>query len=384
MLKLQKLADRGQAIWFDYIRRSLITSGELQSLIDQGIRGVTSNPTIFEKAIAGSSDYDEELVSLVKKGATVEGIYEELALGDIARTADLFKPVYDRTAGLDGYVSIEVSPELAYDAEKTVEEAVRLFSKLGRPNVMIKVPATSEGIVATQALISEGINVNVTLLFGIGSYRGAALAYLAGLEQLLAAGRDISKVASVASFFVSRVDTLVDPELEKHALKDFTGRIAVDNAKVAYGVFKQLFSGPRWERLERSGARPQRLLWASTGTKNPAYPDTLYVDELIGPHTVNTVPPATLQAFLGHGRIEDTLDKGIEESKARIERLSKEGIDLDAITAKLQKDGVELFVGSFHSLMDSIAAKRREIIVGSHLVRAELGTSSSCPCNEGT
>jgi transaldolase/glucose-6-phosphate isomerase len=373
MSKLKKLADMGQAIWFDYIRRSLITSGELQSLIDQGVRGVTSNPTIFEKAIAGSSDYDADLIPLVKKGATIEGIYEELALWDIARTADLFRPLYERTAGLDGYVSIEVSPELAYDAEKTVEEATRLFSKLGRPNVMIKVPATSEGIIATEALISQGINVNVTLLFGTGSYRGAALAYLAGLEKLIATGRDIGKVASVASFFVSRVDTSVDPELEKRGLKDFTGRIAVDNAKVAYAIFKQIFSGARWERLGKNGARPQRLLWASKGTKNPAYPDTLYVDELIGPHTVNTVPPATLQAFLDHGRIEDRLEEGIEESKARIERLSKEGIDLDAITARLQKDGVELFAGSFRSLMDSIAAKRREIIAGSHMVRAELG-----------
>ena len=373
MSKLQKLADIGQAIWFDYIRRSLITSGELQALIDQGVRGVTSNPTIFEKAIAGSSDYDEDLVSLVKKGTPVEGIYENLALWDIARTADLFRPVYDRTGGLDGYVSIEVSPELAYDARKTVDEAERLFKKLGRPNIMIKVPATSEGIAATEALISEGINVNVTLLFGVERYRGAALAYLSGLEKLLAAGGDISKAASVASFFVSRVDSSVDPELEKRGLTELTGRIAVDNAKVAYGLFKEIFSGPRWKKLEKSGARPQRLLWASTGTKNPAYPDTLYIDELVGPHTVNTVPPATLQAFMDHGKVEDRLEEGIDEAKARIERLSKEGIDLGAITAKLQKDGVELFAGSFRSLMDSIAAKRREIIAGSRMVTAELG-----------
>lgn len=373
MAKFHSLARIGQAIWFDYIRRSLITSGEMKSLIDQGIRGVTSNPTIFEKAIAGSADYDDDLAALVRTGSSIEGIYEHLALTDIARTADLFRKVYDETGGLDGYVSIEVSPVLAYDTKKTIEEARRLFSTLDRPNIMIKVPATQEGVPAVETLISEGINVNVTLLFSVKRYEEVALAYLSGLEKLLASGENIGKVSSVASFFVSRVDTSLDPELEKRSLNDLTGKIAVANAKIAYGLFGEIFSGARWQRLEQQGARHQRLLWASTGTKNPRYPDTLYVDELIGPHTVNTLPPATLQAYLDHGKTENTLGTGLEEAREQIARLEREGIDLEAVTGKLQDDGVELFAGSFHSLMDSIAAKRRGIISGWHQTTAGLG-----------
>lgn len=373
MAKLHTLAGIGQAIWFDYIRRSLIVSGEMQSLIDQGVLGVTSNPTIFEKAIAGSSDYDEDIKALVKKGTSIEGIYENLALWDISHTADLFRPVYDKTGGLDGYVSIEVSPSLAYDASKTIDEAGRLYSTLNRPNIMIKVPATPEGVTATEVLIGEGINVNVTLLFCVKRYRETALAYLAGLEKLLASGKDISKTASVASFFVSRVDTALDPELERLGLGELTGRTAIANAKVAYGIFKEICGSRAWQHLKEKGAMPQRLLWASTGTKNPKYPDTLYLDELIGPHTVNTVPPATLQAFLDHGQVEDKIELGMDEAKALIERLSREGIDIDALTAKLQKDGVDLFAGSFHSLMDSIRAKRRELIAGKHLLNPRLG-----------
>lgn len=373
MAKLHTLARIGQAIWFDYIRRSLITSDEMQSLIDQGVRGVTSNPTIFEKAIAGSADYDEDIKALVKKGTSIEGIYENLALWDISHTADLFRPVYDRTGGLDGYVSIEVSPTLAYDTQKTIDEARRLYSTLNRPNIMIKVPATPEGITATEVLIGEGINVNVTLLFSVQSYRETAMAYLAGLEKLLASGKDISKVASVASFFVSRIDSTLDPELERLGLGELAGKTAIANAKAAYVIFKEIFGSPSWQGLEAKGAMPQRLLWASTGTKNPKYPDTLYIDELIGTHTVNTVPPATLQAFLDHGQIEDKIEQGVSEAMTLIERLSREGIDLDALTAKLQKDGVEMFAGSFRSLMDSIRAKRRELIAGTHLLNARLG-----------
>ncbi len=374
MAKLHTLAGIGQAIWFDYIRRSLITSGEMQSLIDQGVLGVTSNPTIFEKAIAGSSDYDEDIKALVKKGASIEGIYENLALWDISHTADLFRPVYDKTNGLDGYVSIEVSPDLAYDAEKTIDEARKLFSLLARPNIMIKVPATPEGVTATEVLIAEGINVNVTLLFCVKRYRETAMAYLAGLEKLLASGKDISKTASVASFFVSRVDTALDPDLERRGLGELAGKAAIANAKVAYGIFQEIFGSSAWQRLAEKGAMPQRLLWASTGTKNPNYPDTLYIDELIGPHTVNTVPPATLQAFLDHGKGEDKIEQDIDGAKALIERLSREGIDIDSLTAKLQKDGVELFAGSFRSLMDSIRAKRRELIAGKHLLDVRPGS----------
>jgi len=368
MAKLHILAEKGQAIWFDYIRRSLITSGELKSLIDQGVRGVTSNPTIFEKAIAGSSDYDEDLKALVRKGTSIEGIYEELALWDIAHTADLFREVYDRTKAVDGYVSIEVSPTLAYDTHKTISEARKIFSTLKRANIMIKVPATVEGVKATEVLIGEGINVNVTLLFCVKRYRESALAYIAGLEKLAASGKDISTVSSVASFFVSRVDSTLDPELEKLGLKDLSGKIAVANAKVAYAIFKELFTGERWKKLEAKGAKPQRLLWASTGTKNPAYPDTLYIDELIGPHTVNTVPPATLQAYLDHGVVEERLVEGLAEARSQIDRLAQAGIDLDAVTTKLQLDGVELFAASFRSLMDSIVKKRFKIIAGTKLM----------------
>ncbi|MEN6447255.1 MAG: transaldolase [Syntrophaceae bacterium] len=361
MEKLHDLAGLGQAIWFDYIQRSLITSGELQALIDKGIRGVTSNPTIFEKAIAGSTDYDEDLKRLARNGSSVDEIYENLVLSDISRTADLFRPVYDSTAGQDGYVSIEVSPRLAYDTAKTISEAERLFAALGKPNIMIKVPATDQGIPAVEALISQGINVNVTLLFSVDQYLKAAEAYLKGLERLLASGGDVSRVASVASFFVSRVDTLVDAQLEPTHDTDLPGKIAIANAKVAYWHFHQIFSGERWERLAAKGARVQRLLWASTGTKNPNYPDTLYVDSLIGEHTVNTLPPATLNAFLDHGEVALTLAMGLDEAKAQVGRLEVLGIDLAAVTKKLEEDGVGSFAKSFESLMSSITKKRAEV-----------------------
>lgn len=361
MGKLHDLADLGQAIWFDYIQRSLITSGELKALIDKGVRGVTSNPTIFEKAIAGSTDYDEDLKKLARNGSSVDEIYENLVLSDISRTADLFRPVYDSTAGRDGYVSIEVSPRLAYDTAKTISEAERLFAALGKPNIMIKVPATDQGIPAVEALISQGINVNVTLLFSVDQYLKAAEAYLNGLERLLASRGDASRVASVASFFVSRVDTLVDAQLEPIHDTDLLGKIAIANAKVAYGHFHRIFSGERWERLAAEGARVQRLLWASTGTKNPQYPDTLYVDSLIGEHTVNTLPPATLNAFLDHGEVALTLAMGLDEAKAQVGRLEALGIDLAAVTKKLEKDGVGSFAKSFESLMSSITKKRAEV-----------------------
>lgn len=361
MGKLHDLAGLGQAIWFDYIQRSLITSGELQSLIDKGVRGVTSNPTIFEKAIAGSTDYDEDLKRLARNGSSVDEIYENLVLSDISLTADLFRPVYDSTAGRDGYVSIEVSPRLAYDTARTISEAERLFAALGKPNIMIKVPATDQGIPAVEALISQGINVNVTLLFSVDQYLKAAEGYLKGLESLLASGGDVSRVASVASFFVSRVDTLVDARLASTHDTGLSGKIAIANAKVAYGHFHRIFSGSRWERLAANGARVQRLLWASTGTKNPEYPDTLYVDSLIGEHTVNTLPPATLNAFLDHGEVALTLAKGLDEAQAQVGRLEVLGIDLAAVTKKLEEDGVGSFAKSFESLMSSITKKRAEV-----------------------
>lgn len=362
MGKLHDLAELGQAIWFDFIQRSLISSGEMQRLIGDGVRGVTSNPTIFEKAIACSTDYDLALKTFARDGKSVDEIYEALVLHDISLTADLFLPLYADTHGLDGYVSIEVNPRLAYDTARTIDEALRLFTLLNKSNVMIKVPATDAGIPAVEALISHGVNVNVTLLFSVEQYVKAAEAYLSGLEKRLASGGDIGMVASVASFFVSRLDTAVDAELEKAGHPGLQGKAAIANAKVAYDRFKSLFSGERWERLASHGARVQRLLWASTGTKNPKYSDTLYVDRLIGPHTVNTLPPVTLGAFIDHGRVVPSLDTAVPEAKEHLASLEALGIDIDAITSRLETEGVRSFAESFESLLNSISSKRSEVL----------------------
>ncbi len=370
--KAHELADLGQAVWLDYIRRSFITQGELQSAIDAGVRGVTSNPTIFDKAIAGSADYDADLRQLVNEGKSVEEIYEDLVLEDIGRTADLLRPLYDATGGADGYVSLEVSPTLAHDTQETIAEGRRLFAALGRPNVMIKVPATPEGIPAVSTLIGEGINVNVTLLFSIAHYEAVAEAYMSGLETLSASGGDLGRVASVASFFVSRVDGAVDRELEGYGITDLQGKAAIANARAAYARFREIFSGARWEELAGQGARLQRPLWASTGAKNPLHPDTMYVDTLIGPDTVNTMPPATLQALLDHATVAPTLEPGIE-AHAQLERLAEAGVDLEATTQKLQDDGVASFAESFESLMESIADKREKLLEERREDTASLG-----------
>ena len=375
MTVLHELYDLGQAIWFDYIRRSFINSGELKELIDQGVRGVTSNPAIFEKAIAGSADYDEELQNLVKARKSVDEIYETLTRDDIQRAADLLRPVYEETDGTDGYVSLEVSPTLANDTEGTVVEAQRLFAALARPNVMIKVPATPAGVPAIEALISEGINVNVTLIFSQAQYESVAEAYIRGLEKLDASGGEVSKVASVASFFVSRVDSAVNRALEELGETKLQGKIAIANAKAAYARFREIFSGERWHRLARQGAGVQRPLWASTGTKEPTYPDTLYVDGLIGPDTVNTVPPATLKAFVNHGQIALTVEKDLDEARAELARLVELDIDLDSITQKLQDDGVTAFSKSFDALMASITEKREKLLAGWQVMSASLGTN---------
>lgn len=364
MTKLHELNRLGQSIWYDNIRRALLDNGEMQALIEAGVTGVTSNPTIFEKAIVGSSDYDTELRQLIAAGMPVGAIYEKLAIADIQRTADLLRPVYERTGGADGYVSLEVSPTLAHDTEGTIAEARRLFAALERPNVMIKIPATPAGIPAITSAIASGINVNVTLIFSLAQYEAVANAYIAGLEQRAAAGGDVAKIASVASFFVSRVDTKVDKALEQRGNTDLLGTIAIANAKLAYARFKEIFSGARWETLAARGARVQRPLWASTGTKNPRYPDTLYVDGLSGPDTVNTVPPATLQALLDHATVAATLESGVDEARARIARLAELGIDFDTITAELLDEGVASFAKSFEDLMEGIAAKCGSLATG--------------------
>jgi len=351
----------GQSIWYDNIQRGMLLSGEMQQLIAEGVAGVTSNPTIFEKAINGSQDYDADLQVLVKQDLDSTGIYEALVLEDIRQAADLLRPVYERTNGQDGFVSLEVRPDLANDTPNTISEARRLFAALKRPNVMIKVPATPAGVPAIETLIAGGVNVNVTLIFSIFHYEAVARAYLRGLEQRLAAGLRLDNVASVASFFVSRVDTVVDRELERLGVDELQGKIAIASAKVAYTHFCSIFSGGRWEALARGGARTQRPLWASTGTKNPAYSDTLYVDNLIGPHTVNTVPHATLQAFRQHGRLAPTLEAGLPEAHENLRRLAELGVDLHSVTQKLQENGVGAFASSYNALIASLDGKIRQL-----------------------
>jgi len=361
MSKLNELTELGQAVWFDYIRRSFTRAGDLQALIDQGVRGVTSNPAIFEKAIAGSDDYDDDIQRLVGERKSVNEIYEALALEDIRQVADLLRPLYDRTDGRDGYVSLEVSPTLAHDTSGSADNAKRLFAAANRPNLMIKIPATPAGIPAIETVIAAGINVNVTLIFSLVQYEAAAGAYINGLEKLLEAGGALGQTASVASFFISRVDTAVDTALEKIGRSDLQGTTAIDNAKLAYARFREIFAGDRWDRLARAGARVQRPLWASTGTKNPAYADTLYVDSLIGPDTVNTLPPATLQAFMDHGQASLTINKNVEAARNRILALSNIGIGLETITKQLLDEGVAAFAKPFESLMGSIEGKREKL-----------------------
>ena len=358
MTPLDQLTELGQAVWFDYIRRSFTRTGDLQALIDQGVRGVTSNPAIFEKAIAGSDDYDADIQRLAGENRSVNEIYEALAIEDIRQAADLLRPLYDRTDGCDGYVSLEVSPTLAHDTAGTVADAKRLFAATDRPNLMIKIPATPAGIPAIESVIAAGINVNVTLIFSLAQYEDAAGAYIKGLEKLLKAGRAIGQTASVASFFISRVDTAVDAALEKIGRSDLQGTTAIDNARLAYARFREIFAGDRWDRLAAAGARVQRPLWASTGTKNPAYSDTLYVDNLIGPDTVNTLPPATLKAFIDHGRASVTIDKDVAAARSRLSALADIGISLETITKQLLDQGVAAFAKPFENLMRSLEEKK--------------------------
>jgi transaldolase len=367
MPSFSELNRLGQSVWLDFIRRSLITSGELNALVAQGVRGLTSNPAIFEKAIAGSPDYDGEIKALAGTGLPVEAIYEALAVKDIQLAADELAPVYRSTAGRDGYVSLEVSPFLANDSDGTTAEARRLFAAVSRPNLMIKIPATAAGLPAITASIAAGVNVNVTLIFGLDNYQAVAEAYVAGLEQLarrgpsVSGGHPVNAVASVASFFVSRVDTAVDRELEKKGARDLLGTIGIANCKIAYAEYRRIFSGPRWAALSARGARTQRVLWASTSTKNPAYRDTLYVDELIGPETVNTLPPETVKAFLDHGCAAETLTRDLEGARRQIQRLAELGIDFAAVTRRLQEEGVAAFAKPFQALLDSLAAKLKQL-----------------------
>ncbi|HEX5707527.1 MAG TPA: bifunctional transaldolase/phosoglucose isomerase, partial [Pyrinomonadaceae bacterium] len=384
LVEIMKL---GQSLWYDNIRRAMLVSGDLRKKIEEDdLRGVTSNPTIFEKAITGSTDYDEQLRRLIDDERGVQEIYEELILEDIGSAADILRPVYDRTDGYDGFISLEVNPRLAYETAATIEEAERLFRRLGRPNVMIKIPAAQEGLPAIEESIYRGININITMIFSIENYEQVAEAYIKGLERRAAEGKPVDHIASVASFFVSRVDTSVDTELERLArdaksdeekslYESLLGKAGVANAKLAYAKFKEIFHGPRFAALRERGAQVQRPLWASTGTKNPKYSDVLYVDNLIGPETVNTVPPATYTAIRDHGRARLTIEEGLEESRALFAKLAEIGIDLGEVTEKLQRDGLEAFVKSFDTLVESIEAKRAALLTGiAERLTASLGT----------
>ena len=364
---LKDLLKFGQSVWLDYIRRDLLTSGELKRLIEEdGVRGMTSNPAIFEKAIAGSTDYADILQSLRSRtDLDAKGRYEILAIRDIQDAADLLRPVYDSSIRRDGYVSLEVSPYLARDTQGTIAEARRLWKTVARENVMIKVPGTAEGLPAFQKLIGEGININVTLLFSREVYEGIAEAYIAGLEQLAASGGDVSKIASVASFFISRIDNSVDATVgarlktskdqrEQEQLNSLLGKVAIANGKQTYVSYQKIFSGDRWKSLAAKGAQTQRVLWASTSTKNPAYRDVLYVEELIGQDTVNTIPPATLDAFRDHGRPRASLIEDVESANRTMETVAKLGISMKEVTDKLTDDGVRLFADAFGKLLEAV------------------------------
>src|SRR5688572_183229 len=364
---LLHLESFGQSIWMDFISRSTISSGQLQKWIEQdGVSGVTSNPSIFEKAITGSDDYDESIRSLALTEMTSEEIFRLLTVEDIQRVADLLLPTYYRTDGRDGFVSLEVSPTLAHNTASTIAEAGELWALVNRPNAMIKVPATLEGIPAIRELTGEGINVNITLLFGLPRYREVADAYLGGLEILAASGKPLKPVASVASFFLSRIDTLIDPILEKLMKRDTAkasiaaqlhGQIAIASAKVAYEMYKEIFGSERFASLATKGARTQKLLWASTSTKNPAYKDTKYVEPLIGPDTINTVPIETLNAYRDHGHPEQTLDQEVYKAYHLLNKLPLAGIDLNAITQQLEDEGIEKFIKAYDQLMVSLREK---------------------------
>ncbi|MBS1914279.1 MAG: transaldolase [Bacteroidetes bacterium] len=361
MNPLHELLQLGQSIWYDFISRDFIASGAMKQLVDQGLRGMTSNPTIFEKAIAGGSSYDDQIQELSRAGHSTAEIATALFVEDVRNACDVMMPVYAESNGGDGFISIEVSPTLAAKTDETLAEARVLWGQINRPNLMVKIPATPEGIPAIRQCVAEGININVTLMFSLQQYRDVALAYIGGLEDRAAAGHAIDRVNSVASVFVSRIDTMVDPMLERIGTPDalaLRGKLAVANSKLVYQEFKTIFSGERWERLAAQSARVQRPLWASTSVKNPAYPDLLYVEPLVGPHTVNTVPPETLTAILDHAAPHLSVEDDCAGAAATIAATAGVGIEIDAVMAALIAEGVEKFVASFSTLFDKLEAKR--------------------------
>jgi transaldolase len=369
----QLFLNEGQSAWQDDISRDMLNQGSIRTAIEEiGIRGLTSNPTIFEKAIAAGTAYDEEISGLLERDLDAHAIFETVAVRDIQNAADLFRPLYDSSEGGDGFVSIEVSPLAARDPAVTTADARRLWSAVDRPNLMVKIPGTHEAVPVIEQMLTEGININITLLFSVAAYERVARAYIAALAARRSAGQPIDRIASVASFFVSRVDTLVDKLLDekiaatsdaaqKGWLESLKGKAAIANAKIAYQSFERLFSGAEWDSLAAAGADVQRPLWASTSVKNPAFPDTMYVDELIGPKTVNTMPRPTMNAFLDHGTVERTVDKDLSGAHKTMEDLAAAGIDIDAVTAQLEDEGIATFTKSYDSLLEGVASKRSQL-----------------------
>jgi len=369
MNKIEELTRLGQSVWIDYIRRSFLTSGGLQYWIDQGLRGMTSNPSIFEKAIVESDDYTQDLQALARAGKSKEEIFDSLAQEDIRQAADIFRPLFDRAGGKDGFVSLEVNPLLANNTHNTIKEALRLWQDVDRPNLMVKIPATHEGLAAITAATAQGVNVNITLIFSIQRYADVMAAYLAGLQQRVHQSLPVDHIHSVASFFVSRIDTKVDKRLEAimqeggergQKAAALRGKAAVASARIAYSHFKEMFDGQSFADLRRQGANLQRPLWASTSTKNPAYSDILYVQTLIGPHTINTMPEKTLKAFLDHGEVRNTLEDNLADAQMTFQSLEDLGVSIDDVTHELEVEGVKAFSKSFESLMESISEKRKE------------------------
>lgn len=353
--RVKQIHSFGQSIWLDFINREIIQSGELKKLIDEdGVRGVTSNPAIFEKAITSSTSYDADIAELVKTTTDNEEIFFGIAVKDIQNATDLFKGVYEESNGVDGFVSLEVSPFLALKEKETAEQAEKLWKAVDRKNVMIKIPGTKPGLGAIRSSTAKGININVTLLFGLPRYEEVAEAYISGLEDHLAAGHSIGHITSVASFFLSRIDVLVDPMLDEKGAPELKGEVAIASAKKAYEIYKRIFSGPRWEKLAAQGAKPQRLLWASTSSKNPSFKDTKYVEALIGADTVDTVPLETIEAFRDHGIVANTLEQGLDQATAVLEKLKAVGIDIDKITQQLEDEGIEKFNKPFEKLLQAI------------------------------
>ncbi len=362
--KIKNIHDFGQSIWLDFFDRKIMNSGDLKKLIhEDGVSGVTSNPSIFEKAITSSSDYDEDITTLSGKESSNEKIFFSLAVKDIKRAADLFKPIYEKTGGEDGFVSLEVSPHLAYDTDGTVKQARELWKAVDRENVMIKIPATAEGLPAIRRCINEGININITLLFGLPRYKEVIDAYLSGIEGRVRANQPINQIASVASFFLSRIDVVTDPILEKRNLLDLKGKVAIASAKMAYEIYKSTFGSERFRKLESKGAKKQRVLWASTSSKDPSFSDVKYVEALIGDETINTIPIETLEAFNDHGKAENNLEKHMDMATNVLATLNARGIDINIITQKLEDEGIEKFNIAYGKLLRAIEIQKRKQMV---------------------